>query len=288
CDGARPLCHRCAARDEECVYRADVNETASQALKRKHRALQLEHAQYVELFNLLRDRPVDEAQEIFHRIRTSSEPAQVLQAVRQAEILLPFPTTSEWAGHPQLAKLDRDALMDSAIKVSARPWTNVVGDGLVSELITSFFIWDDAYWFPCIDRDVFLEDMATGDVQKAKWCSPVLVNAICALRCQFGSITRQNLTERFFEETKALLDREQGRATLPTVQALAALYFVEAGLGRDRASQLYRYAAFAMLNRLGLERRFRGLNENDPGVAKERRAISRVLWGLYLQERLVG
>lgn len=102
---------------------------------------------------------------------------------------------------------------------------------------------------------------------------------------QFGAITRQNMAERFFEEAKALLEREQGRATLPTVQALAIMYYVETGLGRDRASQLYRFAAFTMLSRLRLERRFEGLNENDPGVAKERRAISRALWGLYVQER---
>ncbi|ROT35895.1 hypothetical protein SODALDRAFT_53529 [Sodiomyces alkalinus F11] len=295
CDGARPFCHRCAARDEDCVYRADVNETASQALKRKHRALQLELAQYKELFNLLRDRPVDEAQEIFRRVRTSSEPAQVLHAIRHAEILLPSPSTDEWVGHAQLAKLDRDALTDSAIKVSARPWTSVVGDGLVSELITSFFVWDDTYWFASVDRDAFLEDMATGDVRTAKWCSPFLVNAICALRChfvdrakQFGAITRQNMAERFFEEAKSLLDREQGRSSLPTAQALAIMYFVEAGLGRDRASQLYRFAALAMISRLGLERRFTALNENDPGVSKERRAISRALWGLYLQESRVA
>jgi hypothetical protein len=60
----------------------------------------------------------------------------------------------------------------------------VAGDGIVSELITDFFKWDNAYVFPSIDLASFLHDMSL-EVDQASWCSLVLVNAICAQRCIF-------------------------------------------------------------------------------------------------------
>ncbi|KPM43053.1 hypothetical protein AK830_g3527 [Neonectria ditissima] len=164
--------------------------------------------------------------------------------------------------------LNESALKSSAIKVHARPWTVVIGDGLLSELITSFFTWD---YSGVIDRGSFMQDMAAGDVGKARWCSPLLVNAICALRCQFleGArlftiTTRQNLWNRFLEETKRLLDRENNRASIPTVQALIFMYLARALVGNDRIARVYRFTAFVMLRRLRLEQRFHNLKASEP------------------------
>lgn len=143
----------------------------------------MENTRYHELFILLRSKPVGESDEIFRRIRASSEPLSVLDAIKHAELLLPNPGSNERLGNPQLTRLDNNCLHNSPIKVHARPLTTIVDDGLVSDLITNLFIWDGMYAFPSIALDAFLEDMAAGDIKKAKWCSPLLVNAICALRC---------------------------------------------------------------------------------------------------------
>jgi hypothetical protein len=153
-------------------------------LKRKYHDLEEENVQYQELYNFIRQRPQQEAQDIFHRIRTSQDPLHVLQSIKDADILLSY-STSIIPGEvdPRLKKLDREALDLVPIKVHARPWTVVADDGIVSELISGFFEVDHLYYIPAIDRDTFLDDMKKTNIVEAKLCSPLLVNAICAYRC---------------------------------------------------------------------------------------------------------
>ncbi|KAF7549675.1 hypothetical protein G7Z17_g6218 [Cylindrodendrum hubeiense] len=295
CNSARPSCGHCLKRQAECIYSDDKTEVVSLDLKRKHTSIELENTQYRELFILLRDKPEGESDEIFRRLRVSSDPLRVLEAIKQAELLLPNPASNERLGNAQLMRYNAVSLRDSAIKVHARPWTTVVDDGLLSELLTNLFVWDGMYCFPSIDLEAFLEDMKSGDVEKAKWCSPLLVNAICALRCHFseraklfGIMTRQNLSDRFMDEAKGFLSRENGRASIPTVQALVFMYLATATAGRDRAARVYRFTAFTLLRRLRLEQRFRSLSDSEIGDAKERRVISCAVWGLFAMESRIA
>jgi hypothetical protein len=82
-----------------------------------------------------------------------------------------------------LGDLDFSALGTSNLKVHAHPWTVIAGDGLVSELLSSFFAYDNCFYLPFVDQECFLHDMQAGNIVKADFCSPLLVNAICALRC---------------------------------------------------------------------------------------------------------
>jgi hypothetical protein len=82
-----------------------------------------------------------------------------------------------------LENLDVAALSKSTFQVHARPWTTVANDGLVSELLSSFFASDGCFYLSFVDQQYFLDDMEAGDIDKAELCSPLLVNAICALRC---------------------------------------------------------------------------------------------------------
>ncbi|EKJ68898.1 hypothetical protein FPSE_10924 [Fusarium pseudograminearum CS3096] len=86
CDGRRPTCSRCSSKMESCSYEAPP---VPQAIKKKCETLMLENQQYRELFNAIRDRPDCEAQEIYNRIRKSNEPFSVLEAIKEAEVLLP-------------------------------------------------------------------------------------------------------------------------------------------------------------------------------------------------------
>jgi hypothetical protein len=82
-----------------------------------------------------------------------------------------------------LENLDIAALSESTFQVHARPWTTLADDGVVSELLSSFFASDGCFYLSFVDQQYFLDDIEAGDVGIAKLCSPLLVNAICALRC---------------------------------------------------------------------------------------------------------
>ena len=82
-----------------------------------------------------------------------------------------------------LENLDVAAMSGSNFQVHARPWTTLAGDGLVSALLSSFFTSDGCFYLSFVDQQYFLDDMNAGDVDMAIFCSPLLVNAICALRC---------------------------------------------------------------------------------------------------------
>jgi hypothetical protein len=111
----------------------------------------------------------------------------ILQSIRQANLLLPNPDpVSQLQGYPQIEKLDAESSRWSPLKLRARPWTTVAGDGVVSELVSKFFAWDGAYMLPFIDRICFIRDMKTGDIARSQFCSPFLVSAICTLQVSQG------------------------------------------------------------------------------------------------------
>ncbi|KAI8200211.1 Nitrogen assimilation transcription factor nit-4 [Colletotrichum sp. SAR 10_76] len=295
CDGSRPKCQHCTKRNVECHYEANQGETVSLALKRKANVLENENAQYRDLFRMVCSKTEDEAQEIFRRIRVSGDPLKVLESIRQAEILLPSPAANERVSDSRLAKLNDKAMENSLIRVPAKPWTAIADDGLVSELITDFFSWENASAFPAVDRDLFVADMRAGNVKKAKYCSPILVNAICALRSpfverakQFGAITGQDLAKRFRDEVMQLVEKSQGRATLPTIIALVLIDWSASIAGDEPTAKMYRYMAWERYKRFRPERRFSQLNEDDPQEASERLAISKAVWAIFFMESRIS
>ena len=125
--------------------------------------------------------------EIYRRVRVANDPMDVIELLRGGDLLLQH-RVAEQSGEGEtptagLENLEMSALEQSSIKVRARPWTRVAGDGLVSELISSFFAYDNGFYLSFVDQESFLDDMLLGDVDNAEFCSPLLVNAICALRC---------------------------------------------------------------------------------------------------------
>lgn len=92
------------------------------------------------------------------------------------------PHAEDYALSSALASLDLSALSTSKLKLRAQPWTALAGDGLVSELLSSFFAYENCYYMPFVDQERFVDDMQAGDVNHSDFCSSLLVNAICALR----------------------------------------------------------------------------------------------------------
>lgn len=160
-------------------------------MRRKNETLQSENDQLRALLNYIRTRSEVESMEIYRRVRVAVDPLDVVELLRGGDLLLQHsvPEASGGSETPAtgLGNLDISAMDSSAIKVRARPWTKVAGDGLVSELISSFFAYDNGFYLSFVDQESFLDDMQTGDVETSEFCSPLLVHAICALRCVSNS-----------------------------------------------------------------------------------------------------
>jgi hypothetical protein len=161
----------------------DAKVSRTSALKRKCDALQDENERLRELFGLLRQKSKPEAHDILSRIRNSEDPLAVWRSIKDAELLLPWSPAASGLRDPRLERIDAEALAESHIRVQAQPWTALAGDGIVSDLVSSFFAWDNTFRFSFIDKDCFLEDMRRGNPDKARYCSPFLVHAMCAFRC---------------------------------------------------------------------------------------------------------
>ncbi|KAH6973694.1 putative C6 transcription factor [Ilyonectria sp. MPI-CAGE-AT-0026] len=295
CDGKRPSCSTCITRAKACSYpHSDRDLVRTAPLKRSLEALQGENEQWRELYLLIKNLPDAKARQALVQIRTAADPIEVLDFARHLANSGPSAGPSFAHYNPRVDSLDLKALSESRIRVHARPWTIVAGDGIVSELITSFFAWDHAFLCPFIDPYSFLEDMRTDDPEKAKYCSPFLVNAICATRCftssrakSISSIDGRDIGSKFVDEAKKMLDRENGRASLPTVQGLALLFLLAGQTGSDRAGMMYRYASYEMLFRLHLDKAFNSIKD-DPAKSRQRQIISRALWGLFCFESVVS
>lgn len=184
CDREQPICGRCQSLNLECEYAiGSTNKSRKAALQRRLVEVENERNDLRNLLNLIQLQPDDEAGEIFRRLRANRDPLMVLQSIRQANLLLQNPDpVSQFQGYPQIETLDAESSRWSPLKLRARPWTKVAGDGIVSGLISKFFAWDGAYMLPFIDRFCFIRDMKTGDIEHSQFCSPFLVSAICTLQ----------------------------------------------------------------------------------------------------------
>jgi hypothetical protein len=150
-------------------------------LKRKHERVERDLDDLQELYKYLQTRPEVEVAEIVSRIKANSDPLDVLRFIKDGDMLVEASMAARrGAEASQLERLDADALRRSSLKVAARPWTAIAGDGVVSELISLFFTVEQPFFGTYVDKTYFIRDMRSGSVRGAKLCSPFLVNAICS------------------------------------------------------------------------------------------------------------
>jgi hypothetical protein len=186
CNRHQPVCSRCNALEVDCEYDIGLSDRSRKAsLKRRLAEAENERDSLRDLRDLLdfiQTQPDAEAHEIFRRLRAHRDPIFILQSIRQARLLLPSTShTARYDTNPQLELLDAQGARWSPLKLRARPWTDVAGDGIVSALISSFFAWN-IYMMPFVDRHCFVRDMNMRDGNQSQFCSPFLVNAICTLQ----------------------------------------------------------------------------------------------------------
>ncbi|KAK4196004.1 putative nitrogen assimilation transcription factor nirA [Triangularia verruculosa] len=288
CDSRRPSCGRCLSNGVRCHYTTKINETLTQADKREKQRFKQERDDLLHLLSSIRDKPEVEAKELFARIRVANDPFQVTQSLRHAELflrddqLMPPKPLADLLIPPESSEPPSDTSEPEDLRVPAKPWTNLVGDAVVSRLMTRFFL-PDFQLFPAIDKGIFIADMRGKNSTQFKLCSALLVNAMCALPC-FELAANTSLAELFLNNSKALLEREYGRPSLPTALALYLLYITSTLLGRDRAGLHFRQTSVDMFGWLDLEERMTALSDSIPAEALERRAISKALWGMFVAD----
>jgi hypothetical protein len=122
----------------ECSYATAEGETHHTALKRKYQVAIEENRQLRELFNLIHERPAVEANEIYNRIRRSDNPLEVLQLVKQADLLLPITRLAGTASG--LHEIEEGPQGDTFVQLPARPWSVAATDRIVPEMMTNIFL----------------------------------------------------------------------------------------------------------------------------------------------------
>lgn len=146
-----------------------------------------------ELYEYLRSRPLVEVAEVIRRIRSNADPCKVLSLVRDGDLLLEASAMGrkglEADVEDVVRELDAAAYQQSHVRVPAKPWTDIACDGLVSELVSIFFDIEQPFVTTYVDKHCFLEDMRSEQVGNVRFCSPALVNAICAIGAVSPSTT---------------------------------------------------------------------------------------------------
>ncbi|KAF2997298.1 hypothetical protein E8E13_001035 [Curvularia kusanoi] len=135
-------------------------------------------------------------------------------------------------------------------------WTSVTDDlAFVNRLLTLYFTWSHPFYI-IFSRESFYKDFHEG---RSKYCSPLLVNAICAYACHFSDepaartnpINSRTAGDHFFAEAKRLLHEDES-PSLTTVQALCIMAMREPSTGRDSSGFAYIGRCIRMCVELGL------------------------------------
>ncbi|KAJ3498502.1 hypothetical protein NLG97_g1076 [Lecanicillium saksenae] len=258
CDGARPVCAHCRQRSVVCIYEAEeTRKTRLETLEAQRDAVTQENSRLWQLFRMLQTLPHADADEILRQLRSTDDPFALLRLARRAVPPIGagagFVPQEQGESRARLSVIDLRALATSPLKVPARPWTSVAGDGVVSELISSFF--------------------KSFTSRAAKACSAALGDDIGA---------------RFLNEAKKLWHLENNQASLTNVQALAILFTVSAYRGADRQGLVYRFSAYEMLTRLDLPSVFSIADDTFTNGSRIRAVVSKAIWGLFCFESIVG
>ncbi|KAF4815096.1 Nitrogen assimilation transcription factor nit-4 [Colletotrichum siamense] len=293
CSGARPSCHRCLQNDVDCKWDTEPDTSRLVSIRKRKEELERENEDLHEFLRFLISRPEEEAFEIFKRLRASGDALEVLNFVRTADLLLQRRQVGDDVNQetPKETTAEREEdLPVSHFKVPAKPWTNLANDIIVSDLITSFFLWEAPFFLPFVDQQTFLDDMRGCSPETATYCSPLLVHAICALRSHtseraetFGRANGCDLRMLFLNEVRRQWELERGEALLTTAQALFIMYLTTLALGMETSATEYQLAACDMAHTLQSEVQG-SLGTND----RDKRAASKALWGIYCFERLAN
>ncbi|KAG9231821.1 fungal-specific transcription factor domain-containing protein [Amylocarpus encephaloides] len=162
-------------------------------------------------------------------------------------------------------------------------WTTVTSDlDFVEHLMTLYFCWEYPT-FASLNKEHFLEGFKAGSTQH---CSPLLVNSILALGCRFSNQPNARTDpensntagDHFFTEAVRLLDLEENRHVLTTIQALGLLSIREASCSRSSDGLFFAGQSIRLAIEMGLHLENYGGNEMQQADYAVRSAT---FWGAF-------
>lgn len=153
-------------------------------LRRTNDELQVQVAKLRELYDILRTRDDNDALQILRLMKNMDDPIQVLSVVSAGVALAGFSGPSQ--SQPSMPTRGYDFSQSRREQTSNASWTNVANAEVVAHLIDIFFSSDHAFPMAFIDKECFMADMQRQSRQGSKYCSQLLVNAICAVSCVRG------------------------------------------------------------------------------------------------------
>lgn len=194
----------------------------------------------------------------------------------------------------QASNDDVDLDFDSDLGPSSRDqasrfvWTNVIQEEkIVQHLLNLYFCWEYPT-FASLSKKHFFHDFYRG---KRRYCSSLLVNALSCLGARFsksravrGRTNANTVGEQFFEECKRLLEADEGKLSLPTVQALGLMSLREASCGRNAVSLSYSRRSMQMALEMQLEKDLTHL-DGVVFTSTEREVRAATFWGCFTLEQ---
>ena len=188
--------------------------------------------------------------------------------------------TRHYRSTSHLAILDPDSNSCGISVEQLGPWTTVTADEkLIKHLLHLYFTWTHPF-FALFSEELFWHGF---DSTRLKYCSPILVNAVLALACNFSDRPEglsnpcypESAGTQFFAEAERLV-ADNGQSCLTTIQAFGVMSIREAMNGHYSSAWGYVARMMAMLDELGLHIPCNGLTNAEA----EARKIT--FWGCYV------
>ncbi|KAL9092482.1 MAG: hypothetical protein Q9159_000829 [Coniocarpon cinnabarinum] len=168
-------------------------------------------------------------------------------------------------------------------------WSNVTQDSeLIKHLLDHYFTWQHSF-FQSFPEDLFRTDFANGET---KFCSPALVNAICAAGCMLSFREgTDKLVNQFYDEATRLL-RDNTQPTITTVAALYLTSYVEGSKGRLSALWMSSGASALMAVDLSLQLKRKLTSDQNIEISeealKEDKARCHAFWGCFHVDQITS
>jgi Fungal specific transcription factor domain/Fungal Zn(2)-Cys(6) binuclear cluster domain len=170
-------------------------------------------------------------------------------------------------------------------------WTTVTEDKeFIEHLFDSYFMWQHSF-FQNFPEELFRQDYETG---RTKYCSRVLVNAICAAGCLLSGRPEARGDQYdpstagagFFEEGMILLNRAD-RASIPTTAGVFLLSHVEGYRARLGAmwGLVGRSARMALDLGLHLKHDRMPFDQFPSSTQREESARIHAFWGCFISDQ---
>ncbi|RAL00142.1 uncharacterized protein BO80DRAFT_408899 [Aspergillus ibericus CBS 121593] len=314
CDGAKPVCGRCASEEEQCEYRYDEerrkppSKQQVQALEARVQALEAQLLEYQG-----RDRQFqNDSSRSLHQKKYAMQsepgwPPHLKEASIKDDLVDLMGGLSLGEGnqlryfgsrsHLSLVEQQVDTPEDPSsihLAVSDIKLSDIWGTLLPNtqdKLLTAFWRWQNQ-WQYLIHKEAFTRSLARDG--EDGYCTPLLLSSILALASRYVDVPETRVDgsdprtagDAFARQAKALLFQEIEAPRVSTVIAAALISLMEMAVDKEPAGWTYLGIAIRMAYNLGLHIDPSQWVNSGSLTGEEAELRSIAWWGCYMIEKL--